>query len=96
MVLKVDPFPPRPMRQASFTLTITDVKGAPVQGATVVCDMTMPSMTMPVNRPQAVEQDPGVYTADVLFTMAGDWEAAVKVTLSDGRIETFTFAMSTG
>jgi hypothetical protein len=96
LTLQVDPFPPRPMREATFTITVTDPGGAPLQGATVVCDMTMPAMPMPVNRPEAAEDGPGVYVARVLFTMAGDWEAAVHVALPGGHAETFTFAMSTG
>jgi nitrogen fixation protein FixH len=96
VALKVDPFPPRPMREATFKITVTDPQGAPLQGATVTCDMTMPAMKMPVNRPEAAEGEPGVYTANVLFTMAGDWEAAVNVALPDGQAQTFTFAMSTG
>jgi hypothetical protein len=94
--LSVDPFPPRPMRASSFTLTLVDAQGAPVSGATVTCDMTMPAMAMPMNRPAAKEQSPGMYTAEVLFTMAGDWEAGIQVVLPDGASETFTFAMSTG
>jgi YtkA-like len=96
MTLQVDPFPPRSMREATFTITVADLSGVPLEGATVTCDMTMPAMPMPANRPEAVEGDPGVYTAQVLFTMAGGWEAAVQVALPDGRAETFTFAMSTG
>jgi hypothetical protein len=96
VTLQVDPFPPRSMREATFTITLTDSSGAPLQGAGVTCDMTMPAMPMPVNRPEALEVDPGVYAARVLFTMAGGWEAAVHVALPDGRAETFTFAMSTG
>ena len=96
VALKVDPFPPRSMRASSFTLTLADAQGAPVSGATVTCNMTMPAMAMPMNQPAAMEQSPGVYTAEVLFTMAGDWEAAVQVVLPDGASETFTFAMSTG
>ena len=96
VALQVDPFPPRSMREATFTLTVTDPSGAPLEGASVVWDMTMPAMPMPVNRPVAAEDAPGVYVARVLFTMGGDWEAAVRVALPDGRAETFTFAMSTG
>lgn len=96
VTLQVDPFPPRSMREATFTITATDPSGAPLKGATVTCDMTMPAMPMPANRPEAVEVDPGVYAARVMFTMAGAWEAAVRVVLPDGRAETFTFAMSTG
>ena len=96
VTLEVDPFPPRAMHTASFTITLTDSHGHPVQGAGVTCDMTMPAMMMPENRPQAAEREPGVYAADVLFTMAGEWEAAVQITLPDRSSETFTFAMSTG
>jgi hypothetical protein len=94
--LDVDPFPPRAMHAAAFTIHVSDLQGTPVRGATVECDMTMPAMPMPENRPRAVERDPGTYVADVLFTMAGEWEANVKVSLPDGRAETFTFAMTTG
>ena len=96
VTLKVDPFPPRSMKASTFTLTLTDAQGAPVTGATVTCDMTMPAMAMPMNRPAAKEQGSGVYTAQVLFTMSGDWEAAVQVVLPSGASETFTFPMSTG
>ena len=59
------------------------------------CDMTMPAMPMPPNRPQAAEQSPGVYTTPVMFTMAGDWEALIEVLSSDGAVERFPFAMKT-
>ena len=93
--LQVDPFPPQPMRKVSFAITIADREGAPVGGAAVLCDMTMPSMMMPVNRPQVSEQGSGLYVAKVLFTMAGDWQAALEITLPDGRSDTVKFAMST-
>jgi hypothetical protein len=93
--LEVDPFPPQPMRKASFAITIADREGVPVGGAAVLCDMTMPSMMMPVNRPQVSEQGSGIYVAEVLFTMAGDWQAALEITLPDGRADTVKFAMST-
>jgi hypothetical protein len=93
--LTVDPYPPRPMQKASFSLTLADAKGDPLTGVSVVFDMTMPAMPMPVNRPEAAETKPGTYTADVLFTMAGEWQAAAELALAGGRAETLTFAMST-
>jgi hypothetical protein len=93
--LQVDPYPPLPMKQASFVLTITDSQSLPVQGATVFCDMSMPAMPMPPNRPQALEGRPGAYSADILFTMAGEWQTDVQVALQDGSTHTFTFAMKT-
>jgi hypothetical protein len=93
--LKVDGYPPLPMRKATFSLALSDKEGVALVGATVLCDMTMPEMEMPLNRPELGETQPGVYSAEVLFTMAGKWQAALEVTLSDGRTRTFTFAMST-
>ena len=93
--LRVDPYPSLPMRKASFSLALTDEDGTAVAGATVLCDMTMPEMEMPLNRPEFSETRAGAYSADVLFTMAGEWQAALGVTLSDGRTHTFTFPMCT-
>jgi YtkA-like len=93
-VLQVDPYPPRSMQQTLLDVTVSDLEGLPVQGATVTCDLTMPAMRMPPNKPQAVERTPGVYAAEAVFTMAGAWEAAVQVSLPDGRSETFRFALS--
>jgi hypothetical protein len=48
--LRVDPFPPKAMQKATFTIAVTGVDGLPVSGATVFCNMTMPEMDMPLNR----------------------------------------------
>lgn len=93
--LQVDPFPPKAMQKASFTIAVTDEAGLPVSGATIFCNMTMPEMEMPLNRPEVTEVRPGTYSADVLFTMAGKWQAALEIILTDGRTGTFAFAMST-
>jgi hypothetical protein len=93
--LRVDPFPPKAMQKATFTIAVTGVDGLPVSGATVFCNMTMPEMDMPLNRPEVTEMRPGTYSADALFTMAGKWQAALEIILADGRTGTFAFAMST-
>jgi hypothetical protein len=93
--LTVDPYPPKPMQKARFSLAVTNADGDPVTGGSVVCDMTMPAMKMPVNRPAAHETRPGTYTAEVLFTMAGEWQAALTLTPAGGQPLTFTFAVST-
>jgi hypothetical protein len=95
VTLRVNPYPPVPMRQAEFSISVSDAEGRPLVGAEVNCDMTMPAMPMPANRPRAVEQNPGVYTTPVLFTMAGDWEALIEVLAKDGVVERFSFAMTT-
>jgi YtkA-like len=65
-----------------------------VTGARVGCDMTMPAMPMPPNHPTVVESSPGVYRMEVMFTMAGDWEATVQALLPDGSVNEFVFAMT--
>ncbi len=92
--LSVDPYPPPAMGKTEFLVTLTDGRGQLVTGATVSSDMTMPAMPMPPNRPEAVEDSAGVYRVEVLFTMAGDWEAAVEALLADGSTTEFVFAMT--
>jgi hypothetical protein len=95
ITLGVIPYPPAPMQQAEFLISIVDGRGRPLVGAAVSCDMTMPAMTMPPNRPKAVEQSPGLYTTPVMFTMAGDWEALIEVIPRDGARGLFRFSMKT-
>lgn len=95
VTLRVSPYPPVPMQRAEFSISITDGQGRPLMGAEVSCDMTMPAMSMPPNRPRAVEQSPGLYTTPVVFTMAGDWEALIEVLPRDGASSGFRFSMKT-
>jgi hypothetical protein len=83
------------MQQAEFSISIVDGQGRPVAGARVSCDMSMPAMAMPPNRPQAVEQSPGLYATPVMFTMAGDWEALIEVLPTDAASGEFRFSMKT-
>jgi hypothetical protein len=95
VTLRVSPYPPAPMQQAEFSISIVDGQGRPVAGARVSCDMSMPAMAMPPNRPLAVEQSPGLYTTPVMFTMAGDWEALIEVLPTDAASGEFRFSMKT-
>ena len=95
VTLRVSPYPPAPMQQAEFSIAIVDGQDRPVAGARVSCDMSMPAMAMPPNRPQAVEQSPGLYTTPVMFTMAGDWEALIGVLPTDAASGEFRFSMKT-
>jgi hypothetical protein len=49
----------------------------------VVGHMTHPGM-QPIEA-EATRRGPGVYVADVKFTMAGDWVLLVTLELADGR-----------
>jgi hypothetical protein len=85
--------PPRTMTPTPMQLELTTADGAPLTGAEVECDLTMPAMSMPVNRPQLRESTPGVYACEAVFTMAGDWEATFDIRLPDGEHRRLVFAL---
>jgi nitrogen fixation protein FixH len=92
--LQVSPSPPVPMEDTTLELTLRDSSQRPVPGALVVFDLTMPAMEMPVNRPQATEEESGVYRANAVFTMAGEWLIRVEVSYQ-GQDEEFRFPLHT-
>jgi hypothetical protein len=74
-----------------FCLQISDAAGKPLTGAKVNCDMTMPSMPMPENRPKVVERDGG-YCGELIFTCAmGAWRIGCVAEKADGSRQTMTF-----
>jgi hypothetical protein len=74
-----------------FRLLIRDAAGQPVTGARVSCDLTMPSMTMPENRPKVAERD-GAYGGELIFTCAmGAWRIQCLAEKSDGSRQVMTF-----
>jgi hypothetical protein len=92
--LEVVPYPPVPMKDSSLELTLRDSEQRAVSGALVVFDLTMPAMEMPVNRPQATEEEGGLYRANAVFTMAGEWQIRVDVSYQ-GQDEVFLFPLHT-
>jgi nitrogen fixation protein FixH len=92
--LRITPNPPVPMDQAVLKLTLRDSDDRPLSGAQVSLDLTMPGMTMPLNRPEVKEKGNGVYEAQALFTMAGKWRIEAQVTQA-GTSWTFTFDLNT-
>lgn len=92
-VLELATSPPVTMTPVPFSLRLTDRSGAPLQGADVRCDLTMPAMPMPENRPAVKEKAPGIYSGVAIFTMAGAWQAAFDITLRDGNLQELTFTI---
>lgn len=79
------------MTAIPFRLLINDATGRPLLGASVRCDMTMPSMTMPENRPKVTERD-GAYGGELIFTCAmGAWRIACTAEQPDGTSQAMTF-----
>ena len=70
---------PAAFSSTKFDITITDDKGAAVSDANVSLDLTMPSMFMPSNKPQAQSLGDGKYQATGRFTMRGGWRINVII-----------------
>lgn len=56
----------------------------------VTCDLTMPAMPMPANRPIVAARG-DLLTGEAIFTMAGAWQANFVVLYPDGRKESLIF-----
>jgi hypothetical protein len=92
--LEIVPYPPPIMQDTMLVLTLRDAGDSPVSGASVMFDLTMPAMEMPENRPEATEEEAGVYRTDAIFTMSGEWRIDVEVVNEEAR-EVFTFLINT-
>ena len=80
------------MTTIPFRLTLRDANGQPLTGASVLCDMTMPAMTMPENRPQVTEREGGTYAGELIFTCAqGAWRITCQADKSGGSSQTVIF-----
>lgn len=78
-----------------FRLTINDAGGKPLTGAKVSCDLSMPSMSMPENRPKMVERD-GAYAGEMILTCTmGDWRMTCNAEDGKGLRQTMTFDIGT-
>jgi hypothetical protein len=89
-ILNLASEPLRTMTPTPFHLLLTNGSGSPITGAEVRCDLTMPAMPMPENRPKIREED-GFYWGEAVFTMAGAWQASFQVAMPDGRLEILIF-----
>lgn len=79
------------MTPIPFRLLIRTPDGRPLTGAHVNCEMVMPSMTMPENRPKVVERD-GHYGGELIFTCAmGAWRIICSAEATGGQQQTMTF-----
>lgn len=69
--------------EQTFTVSLADAQGRPIDGADVYLDLTMPAMPMGTNRPIAVAEGAGRYRASTAYTMTGAWEITVVATIGD-------------
>lgn len=79
------------MTPIPFRLLIRDAQGQAVKGAQVSCEMTMPAMKMPENKPKVTERD-GAYSGDLMFTCAqGAWLISCEVAAKGQPKKILTF-----
>jgi hypothetical protein len=82
--LLIEPSPPR-IGPATVTVTLTDEGGQALGGARVELEGNMSHAGMVPVFAKATEVEPGLYQADLEFTMGGDWFILVRADLPDGR-----------
>jgi hypothetical protein len=78
------PDPPQ-VGPVTLMLMLKDSTGAPIEGADLRLEGNMSHPGMQPVFAEAHEDSPGVYTAQLEFTMAGDWIILVEGTLPGGR-----------
>ncbi|HEU0027067.1 MAG TPA: FixH family protein [Ktedonobacterales bacterium] len=93
LTLTVSPEPLTASAETNFTLRITDVSGAPVGGARVICDYTMPAMPMPTMRMTATSGAAGTYICRETLTDAGAWALTITLTPPGGAPVYTTFPL---
>lgn len=76
----VTSFTPDPPQKGADTLTVRlkDATGAPIKGAVVKVDTTMPSMSMSGPSVVAKDNGDGTYTARLVLHYATAWQFAVS------------------
>ncbi len=82
--------PLKSMTPVAFVLEVRDARGEPLTDCTVKCDLSMPAMPMPENRP-SVKAEEGRYLGEAVFTMAGAWRASFELQLPGGQRKSLTF-----
>jgi hypothetical protein len=82
--LAVEPSPPQ-LGAATLTVKLSDAGSQPIGGARVEIEGNMSHAGMVPVLAQAAEVAPGLYQANLEFTMGGDWFILVRADLPDGR-----------
>jgi YtkA-like protein len=78
------------LKDYELFVTLKDAGGAPIDGATVIAEMSMPAMPMPPQQPIADRLGGGRYRLRNAFTMEGDWKVDIRATIAGKeRIATF-------
>lgn len=94
LTLTVSPEPLTAGAETTFTVRVTDTAGAPVSGARVTCDYTMPAMAMPTMlAPATAGGEAGSYTCHEALTDPGAWALTITLTPPGGAPVHTTFPL---
>ncbi|WP_239616619.1 FixH family protein [Cohnella mopanensis] len=74
------------MKMSTFTLTLTDLEGNPIEKADLKVILQMPNMLCGNIPTDIVESKPGTYLISGIPVMQGSWEAQVSLRLPDKLI----------
>ena len=80
------------MTPTDLRLSMDRAHGDKLLATSAVCDLTMPAMPMPENRP-ALECSAIGCNGNAIFTMAGAWDVTCEVNFSSGKTSRFLFAI---
>ncbi len=78
------------MRPTPFTLTLFAPDGRPTTAPDATCELTMPGMPMPDNRPELSARE-GRYSGAAVFTMAGSWRVVVALHSGNAEVDRLSF-----
>ena len=76
------------MTEIPFSITLDDQINSSIQSA--ACDLTMPAMPMPENRPDLTCSG-NLCSGKAVFTMAGKWQATFGLIMKDGSHSSIVF-----
>lgn len=91
-ILELQQAPLVVMKPLRFTLHTTPVLPETLVVGDIFCDLTMPAMPMPPNHPK-VQRQGGAFSGEMIFTMAGAWQAEFRFPFPDGKEERFSFTI---
>jgi hypothetical protein len=80
------------MTPTALRLTMDRAHGDTLLATSAVCDLTMPAMSMPENRP-LLECNAIGCSGSAIFTMAGAWDVTCDVSFSSGKTSRFLFVI---
>lgn len=81
----ISPNPPA-IGTVQFQVILSDTLARPITGAMLDIEANMSHPGMSPIMAKLEEEDPGVYSADIEFSMGGDWFILVNARLPDERI----------